>query len=199
MTHAQKKFRILYRLLLKQPVGLSDAVVWLQGDRYDRSVPTLYLYRKGFAKKVVISGNNVLIGKNAKSEQSNISLTKMKSFVLKKGVKSKDLVVDSGALNTKDQAEHIINIAKKRQWTSFILVGSSYYQPRAFLTFIKQAKKLRWKGLILNVSAFVPWNKKPEGRTKTAQHIFKEEFEKIEKYKTDLATIDEGIKYLLTQ
>jgi uncharacterized SAM-binding protein YcdF (DUF218 family) len=186
----------LYKLTLSQSLEKSDVIIWLQGDRLDRGPKVLKLYRAGWSKKILISGNNILIGKKPRPGEKNISLLEMEKWLLKNGVKEKELVIDNGAMNTKDQAEHVMNLALKKKWQKIILVGSSYYQPRAFLTFLKQAKKIRWDGIIINQPVIINWDEKPAGRDKTARIIFNEESEKIKKYKKNLASMEEGIKYL---
>lgn len=190
------EFKILHNLILRENAQKSDAIIWLQGDRYDRASKVFKLYKEGWAKKIIISGNNVLIGSKKRMGEKNISLDKMKNYLLKKGVEGRFILVDNNALNTKEQAEHIIKIAVNKRWSKLIIVGSSYYQPRAFLTFFKQAEKLKWVGRIINQPVIIDWRKKPSGRDKVASLLFKEEFKKINKYKKDLAPIERGIKYL---
>ena len=189
----------LYSLLLKEIPQSSDAIIWLQGDRYDRGYKVIKLYKEDYSKKIIITGNNILIGNKTRVGEANISLDAMKDFLLKKGVDNKSIIIDDGAMNTKEQAEHIFKIANSKKWLKLILVGSSYYQPRAFLTFLKQAKNMEWQGKIINQSNLVAWDKKPSGRDKNAKIIFEEEFEKIKKYKKDLVSISQGIKYLNNQ
>lgn len=192
----RKEFKNLYNLLLKVKPKKADTIVWLQGDRYDRAFKVYRLYKDEWSKKIIISGNNVLIGNKLRLGENNISLDKMKNFLLKKGVRKKDLIIDDGAMNTKEQAEHILKTAKSKKWSKIILAGSSYYQPRAFLTFLKQAKKIKWKGEIINQPATIAWAKKPAGRDKMTKFIFSQEFEKIKEYKKDLIAVEQGIKYL---
>ena len=199
MLSIKQQFEKLYGLLLEEKPQLSDAIIWLQGDRYDRGHKVFKLYKEGYAKKIIISGNNVLIGNKIRIGETNVSLDKMKDFLLKKGVDEKCIIVDDGAMNTKEQAEHIFRISDNKRWSKLILVGSSYYQPRAFLTFLKQARVAKWDGEIINQLNLVAWNKKPSGRDKIAKIIFEEEFEKIKKYKKDLVSINQGIKYLNTK
>ncbi|MFZ4632238.1 MAG: YdcF family protein [Patescibacteria group bacterium] len=199
MLLIKQQFNKLYVLLLKDKTQLSDVIIWLQGDRYDRGHKVLKLYKEGCARKIIISGNNVLIGDKPRVGETNVSLDEMKDFLLKKGINEKYIIVDDGAMNTKEQAEHIFKMANSKKWLKLILVGSSYYQPRAFLTFLKQAHVAKWNGEIINQSNLVAWNKKPSGRDKTAKIIFEEEFEKIKKYKKDLISVSQGIKYLNTK
>ena len=199
MLSAKQQFKKLYSLLLDDKPKTSNVIVWLQGDRYDRGYKVIKLYKEGYAKKIIISGNNILIGNKTRAGEANIYLDKMKDFLLKKGVDNKSIIIDDGAMNTKEQAEHVFKIANSKKWLKLILVGSSYYQPRAFLTFLKQAKNAEWQGEIINQSNLVAWDKKPSGRDKNAKIIFEEEFEKIKKYKKDLVSVNQGIKYLNTK
>jgi len=192
----KKEFRRLHNLILKDDLRKADAIVWLQGDRYDRAQKIVDLYNQHWGKKVIISGNNILIGSKARIGEDNISLIDMMDFLFKNSIDKKDLIIDNGALNTKEQAEHVFEIAKNKEWSKIILVGSSYYQPRAFLTFLGQAKKMKWEGEIINQPAIIAWDQRPAGRDKTAEVIFDQEFEKIKKYKKDIASIEQGIKFL---
>lgn len=196
MNNRKKEFKKIYDLLEQERAVKSDAIVWLQGDRYDRANKTLRLYNDGWAKKIIISGNNILIGNKTRKGENNISLESMKQFLLKKGVAEKNLIIDCESMNTKDQAVHVLKLAKTKKWSRLILIGSSYCQPRVLLTFLKQAKNIGWEGKVINQSETVPGGKKPSGRNKTAASLFNQEFKKLEKYKKDLVPIKQGIKYL---
>ncbi len=196
LKNSMLEFKKLYNLIIKDPPQSADAILWLQGDRYDRASKVIWLYKNSYSKKIIISGNNVLIGKKLRVGENNISLLKMKNYLLKRGVDERNIIIDNGAMNTKDQAEHILKIAKDKKWSKLLLVGSSYYQPRAFLTFLKAGKKMNWLGKIINQPFVIDWDKKPAGRDKTAKSLFNQEFKKIEKYKKDVITIYRGIKHL---
>lgn len=196
MFTVKKQFKILYDLVVGEKPQKAEVIVWLQGDRYDRAPKVFKLYKEGWAKKIIISGNNVLIGGKKRVGENNISLDEMKNYLLKKGIERKSILIDDGAMNTKDQAKHILKIALNKKWSKLILVGSSYYQPRAFLTFLKQAEKLKWVGKIVNQPAIIAGDKKPSGRDKSARIFLGEELKKIEKYQPDLALISQGIEYL---
>lgn len=187
----------LYDFVLKQPAQKSQAIVWLQGDRYDRGKRVVELYKNKFAPKIVLTGNSVLIGKGRRPEENNISIKEMENWLIRQGIRRQDIIVDNNSLNTKEQAELVINLAKSEQWRKIILVGSSYHQPRAFLTFLRQAKKIRWRGEIINAPYIIAWHNIPSGRKKFAWQYFIEEKEKINKYKKNLSNVKEGIKYLI--
>jgi RimJ/RimL family protein N-acetyltransferase len=189
----------LYHVLMSDRPKKAEAMIWLQGDRYNRGQKVVELYKKKLARRVVVSGNNILIGPNARSGENNISLSDMKTFLLKKGVNKKDIIVDDNALNTKDQATHIINLANKRKWNNVILVGSAYHQPRIWLTFVKAATLLNFKGKIFN-HPFLDDSFKKSGLKNNlkANPMVTKEMGKIKKYqlKNDLVSYADGFSYL---
>ncbi|OGH84944.1 MAG: hypothetical protein A2493_01850 [Candidatus Magasanikbacteria bacterium RIFOXYC12_FULL_33_11] len=186
----------LFHLLLSVAPQKGDVIVWLQGDRYDRGTKVLDLYVKKMAKKIVLTGNNVLLSSKLRLGEKNISLQSMYNWLVKKGVKKKDIIVESKSLNTKDQADNVIALSKKNKWSKLLLVASSYHQPRAFLTFLYSANKFDWNGLIINQPFFVDENKIPGGRSEVSGKLFLKEIKKISFYKKDLATLNEGLKYI---
>ncbi|MBI4779213.1 YdcF family protein [Candidatus Falkowbacteria bacterium] len=195
-----KEFLKLQELLLKQSPENCQAIVWLQGDRYDRGPKTLELFKKGLALKIIISGNNKLIGPKKRPGENNVSLKDMKRWLLRREVKNKDIIIDADSLNTRDQSLNVSKIAKKNRWKKIIIVGSyPHYQARYFLTFIKGAAEVGWRGKIINQFARLPENKKPGGRKETAGELTAEEFKKIEEYqlKGHVADIRSGINYLI--
>ncbi len=192
-------FDKLYRILLQEKPHKSDAVVWLQGDRYDRAKNVLKLYKLGLAKKIIISGNNVLIGPSARDDEDNISLTEMEEYLLRNGVKKEDVLVDNGPLNTKEQAIHIAGLIKKNKWKSITLVGSAYGQPRTFLTFLKQLRLANLPTRIYNYPAVINSVSFPGGRKTPIDRLKVVEAEKIVQYQDDLASINEGIDYTCQQ
>lgn len=187
----------LYYKILAQALKKSDAIVWLQGNRYDRAEKVLELYKKGWSKTIIVTGNDILVGSRERKGEENVFIKDMINWLLAHRVRREDLIIDRNSLNTNDQAKYIMNLAKKKKWEKIILVGSSYYQPRAFLTFLKQSEIKKWQGTIINQPALIPWQKKPDGRNKYAWQCFHEETEKIKRYKKDMANIKEGIGYLL--
>ena len=186
----------LQQLLEQQLPERSDALVWLQGDRYDRGPTVLELYRRGFAPVIILTGNNVLIGKGTRAEEDNISLAQMRSWLAGQAVAPERIEIDDGAMNTHEQAEQVIGLARARQWKKIIIVGSIHYQLRAFLTFLKSAQAQGWPGRLINQMVKLDWNAVPSGRIKTARVYFDEELEKVRRYQNHLAPIEAGIAYL---
>lgn len=193
---SNKEFYELYDLIVTEPPHKSDVIVWLQGDRFDRGPKVVELYEKKTAPKILISGNNILIGIGKRPGEDNVSLKEMFDWLLDNKVKENDILVDDISMNTKDQAINVINLAKKNEWKNIILVGSSFYQPRAFLTFLKEAQKQNFNGKVFNQPVIIDVNIIPSGRVKTAKYLIEDEINKILEYKDDLESINSGIKYL---
>lgn len=187
----------LNHLILKQRLEKSDVIVWLQGDRFDRGNKVIKLFKTGWAPRILITGNDLLIGSEKRDGENNISLLEMQNWLLKKGLKKKQILIERNSLNTKEQAQNTIKLAKKNRWNSLIIVGSSYCQPRSFLTFLKAAYELRWFGKIINQPAIIAEDGVPGGREKKAKKILAEEATKLEKYKAHTVSAEEGIRYLL--
>src|SRR3989344_6846527 len=116
----------LGKVLLQQEPKAAQAIVFLQGDRFDRIPAALALYKKGLAKNILITGNNDLIGRGKRNDENDISLDKIKEVFLKNGVTIKDLIIDERAFNTKDQAVNTIKIAIKNDWKTILVITSPY-------------------------------------------------------------------------
>jgi uncharacterized SAM-binding protein YcdF (DUF218 family) len=194
-----KKIIKLLRLIEKEKPQKTDAIIWLQGDRYDRGKKVLFLFKRGFANQIVVSGNNKLIGPNKRKGENNISLKEMVKWLRKRGIRSNQIIVENKSFNTKDQAKNVLKLIQQRKWKKIILVTSSYHQLRALLTFLKMAKKIRWKGVIINQPVKISWEKIPSGRKKKCKELFMEEIEKIKKYQNDVADVEDAILYMKTK
>lgn len=195
MVKIHSNFIRLLDFLQKEKSQKADAVVWLQGNRYDRGRKVLNLFRKKMAKKIIISGNNQLIGSEKRIGEDNISLDEMFKWLEDKGADTKRIIIEKQSFDTKDQASNVLKIAKRNKWKKIILVASLYHQLRVFLTFLKSAKRINWKGILINQPVIVNWNRVPSGGNKTAKKLFRDELEKIEKYHNDISTVKEGLLY----
>lgn len=194
-----KKLFFLNSLILKEKPRKSDVIIWLQGDRYDRGPKTLELYMQGWASKIIISGNDELIGLGKRPGENNVSLQEMKQWLLARGAKDKHIIVENQSFNTRDQALNVLSLVKKKKWRKIIIVGSfPHYQARYFLTFLKAAEELNWEGEIINQFVIIADNKKPGGREKAAKKLIAKEFKKINEYqiKGHVADPETGIRYL---
>ncbi len=193
----KEKFQQLHNLLLQEKPEPAAIIVWLQGDRFDRGPKVLDLFNKKYAPQIMITGNNRLVGPKARPGEDNVSLTEMYTWLIEQGVPKNSLLIDEQSMNTKDQATTVIASAIKQNWQKIILVGSSFYQPRAFLTFLKTARVLGFAGRIINQPVIISDDATPSGRRQIVAALFEEEIKKIDQYQNDLETIDQGIDYLL--
>jgi len=196
MNPTETDFQELLRLTLAQAPEKADAIVWLQGDRLDRGPKTLELFQAGFAPVILLTGNNVLLGPDARLEEDNIGLLEMRSWLMERGVPADSILVDDRSMNTRDQAIKTLDLAAKNNWRVILLVGSGYYQPRAFLTFLNCAHAVSWPGRIVNQAATAPWDSIPSGRRKTAATCLEMEKMKIQNYTNDVASVRQGLEYL---
>jgi uncharacterized SAM-binding protein YcdF (DUF218 family) len=196
------KIKKLNLLIFKQKVEVSDAVVWLQGDRYDRAKKVLEIYRENLAPVIVLSGNNILVegnsvGKKIRPGEKNVTLDLMFKWLVRHKVNPSNIIVDPNSFNTYDQAVNVMKMAKKKAWKKLIIVGSwPYYQFRVFLTFLKASYELKWQGEIINQFAQLEYNDIPGGRKERVKELIIGEINKLERYKNNLVSIDEGINYL---
>jgi uncharacterized SAM-binding protein YcdF (DUF218 family) len=176
----------------------ADAIVWLQGDRFDRGARVLELFKNGVAPRIILTGNNALIGKGARRDEENISVDDMAEWLLEQGVPEMSVVRETASMNTHDQAVHVLSLAKRGAWRRIILVGSLHHQARPFLVFLKQARDIGWDGDIVNQPNRHPaWNEVPSGRTKTAREYFAEEIVKLETYAAHTASVADGIAHIM--
>ncbi len=182
----------LQQLVVSQSAEKADVIVWLQGNEYDRGEKVLELFEGDFAPKIFVTGNNV-----NKIDTGTVMVEDIVAWLGSRGVDRASLLVDDQAMNTRDQALHIVELAKDRQWTRVILVASTHHQMRAFLTVLKQASKVGWNGKIINQPTHHEPDEMPGGRTKSSAESFEDELVKIQKYSDDVASIMEGIKYAL--
>lgn len=191
MKKNSKKEQELLSLVQKDAPEKSDAIVWLQGDKYDRARGVLDLFLKKFADKIIISGNNELIDK--KPGEKGVALEKMAAWLVERGVPGEKIIIDAESLNTRGQAENVLEIASKNGWRKIILVASLYHQPRVFLTFLKRIKEVAWEGKIINQPVLFNWETNPGGKNQPGKDLFFVEMEKIRKYKNHNVSFDEGI------
>lgn len=190
-------FDNLQNLVLNQKPEKSQAIIWLQGDRLDRGKKVVELFFKKIAPRVVISGNNLLIGKNKRPGENDISLEKIKLWLIKKGIPEKAIIIDDQSLNTSEQAKNILKLCIKKKWHKIIIVSSPYHQTRAFLTFLNYKDSFNSNIQIINQPAIeLSWDKKASGRELTRRQLIEEEIKKIKKYNSDVASIPSAFSYL---
>jgi uncharacterized SAM-binding protein YcdF (DUF218 family) len=183
----------LFSTLLKSRPQLADAVIFLQGDQLDRAQKVVGLYRNGFAPRVLITGNNDLIGRGKRNEENDYHLDMLKTALTENHIPEDAIAVDSSSMNTKEQAIFAIDWAQKQKYKKMLVVTSPFHILRAYLTFLKQINDKKWNGEIVMQAADLPWESAPGGRKRTALKMLLIELEKIKKYRSDLASIDEGL------
>ena len=186
----------LFAAVLSQKPQKADAIVFIQGDQLDRAAKVKELYNNSFAKHIVITGNNKLIGPGRRTEENDVHLLVLRDYLVKQEVPESMIIIDDRSFQTVDQAVNTIRLAKKKRWLRLLLVTSPYHALRTFLTFVKQIQEQNWKGSISVQVADLPWDVSPSGRVRTSIEMLKVEMEKIKEYAHDMATIEEGTRFL---
>ncbi len=106
----------------------------------NRVAAGVYLYKKGYADKIILTGGNPVKGK------SEAEL--MKKYAVELGVKKRDIILEIKADSTWENAEHSIDICKKHGFKSFILVSDFLHLIIAVMKFqiftIEQNYKIYW-------------------------------------------------------
>lgn len=186
-----QKIEQLQKLVTTEKPEKADAIVWLQGNEYDRGKKVLELYKGEFAPRIVIAGNNT-----RQVDDDRVRITDIMRWLEAYGIDRSAIVADDQSMNTLEQAMHVVAMAKKQDWQSILLVGSTHHQLRAFLTFLHQTRVQGWQGRIINQPAVIPWGVKPSGRKKTTHEAFQDELVKVQEYGGSLASIEDGLSYL---
>jgi|SRR3989344_1632170 len=186
---------VLFYKITHQLLEPSDIIVLLQGDRLDRVKETENIYKKNIAPKIVITGNNDLIGRGTRNDENDLHLLDLKKELMSNGILENSIIIEDKSFNTKDQAVHMITLAKENNYKRMIIITSTYHVLRAYLSFVKSSKQQLWNGVILMCPVNLPWKKLASGRSKKAWQMFLVEMKKIKKYKNDTANIKEGLEY----
>lgn len=186
MTEREKFISIVDNDILP----ISDAIILLEGDGYNRYQHASLLYLAKKARTIVFSGN--ITDYAYGSIPYKMILPKM----LKYNVEEKDIIFENKSTNTRQQAEEVVRMACLKKWTRIILVASPEHQYRAYLTFLKVAKESFADLEIYNSPAkYLTWFS-DEGWGVRFDRL-EQEFIRIEKYTQlgHLATCEEAIEY----
>lgn len=173
----------------------ADAVVLLAGeDGIARCDFALELLRRGGAPKVLITGGR-------DEPTAIVGAERLQGRMLGKGYLPGRIIVDETAMNTRQQAEVIANMADAERWSRILLVASPYHQYRAFLTVLKALDEIERAEAVHVISVAAsqaPWFQSPEGCTSTRLSLLATEFAKIDEYsaKGHVATYERGLDYL---
>jgi len=142
------------------------------------------------ARKIVFSGGIV------DYKYGSFPYSSIYPRLIEAGVASEDLIHESKSLNTKEQADEVINLALKNNWKHLILVASAEHQYRAYLTFLKRVIDEDLKILIFNSPAKnITWFDETDWGIR--YNRLDQEFERIQKYTElgHLATYSQAIEY----
>ncbi len=186
MTDKEKFIALIDNDRLKK----SDAIILLEGDGYNRVFKAVELYKNGWAKKIVVSGNF-----NNPSGGS-YPATLMKKKLLQLGIPAGDILIEDKSLNTREQAVEAIELVAEHKWRRILLVASPHHQYRAYLTFLKAMEEWGKKIEIINASAVgLFWF--TNNRWGRRINLLDLEFKKIDLYKQNghITTYQYAIKY----
>lgn len=179
-------------LLSNEPLRVSDALILLEGDGFNRVPKTAELYKNGLAPTVVVSGgvdDPLKGGIHSRFLKERLGLL---------GVPSERIIIEDISQNTRDQAVEIMKMVRERAWRRITLVASHYHVFRAFLTFLKAMQEAK-----LSVEIFcapvrdLPWFSGEQGPKRA--DLLASEFEKIGKYTDHMATFTDAVEYIERQ
>ncbi|MFY0626885.1 MAG: YdcF family protein [Reichenbachiella sp.] len=99
----------------------------------DRLVHAIDLYKKGFVRKILISGGSGVLSFEGKPES-----IQLRSFAISMGVRSRDIIVDDKSRNTWENAHNSRKIlVDKKARGKVLLITSAFHMPRAKACFDK--------------------------------------------------------------
>ncbi|TPE44469.1 YdcF family protein [Pontibacter mangrovi] len=99
----------------------------------DRFLHTLQLYRLGKVNKILITG-----GKGFLMDEMVPEAEQLKRIMLQAGVPEEDLIVETGAVNTRENALNTAKILQQHpEWQKVLLVTSAFHMRRAAGCFTK--------------------------------------------------------------
>jgi uncharacterized SAM-binding protein YcdF (DUF218 family) len=113
-------------------LSVSDAIILLEGDGFDRFRKAVSLYKQGKAPKIVFSGNIT------DYDYGSYPFEEVLPRMLEAGVPEDDIIHEDKSLNTREQAVEVVRMAQERGWKKLILVASHEHQYRAYLTFLRE-------------------------------------------------------------
>lgn len=192
-----EKIDKLYSIFEHQKPQKVDVVVFIQGDRFDRVGKTVELFLQGYASKILVSGNNILVGEGTRPGETDVSLPEIVDKLVANGIPKESIEIEDESLNTRDQAVNILKMCKKNGWKEVVLVTSPYHVPRVFLSFMKQVEECEYKTKIIMQPALgLDWDGIAGGRDVTRRELALIEVEKIQKYANDMMKIKTALAIL---
>ena len=113
-------------------LSMSDAIILLEGDGFDRFRKAVSLYKQGKAPKIVFSGNIT------DYDYGSYPFAEVLPRMLEAGVPEEVIIHEDKSLNTREQAVEVVRMAQEQGWKKLILVASHEHQYRAYLTFLRE-------------------------------------------------------------
>ena len=113
-------------------LSVSDAIILLEGDGFDRFRKAVSLYKQDKAPKIVFSGNIT------DYDYGSFPFAEVLPRMLEAGVPETDIIHEDKSLNTREQAVEVVRMAQEQGWKKLILVASHEHQYRAYLTFLRE-------------------------------------------------------------
>jgi uncharacterized SAM-binding protein YcdF (DUF218 family) len=168
----------------------SDVIVLLEGDGLNRCNKAADLYKNGWADKIVFSGGI------CDYSYGSFPIVDVMPHLIDLGVPPSAIILENKSLNTKEQAEFVIELVQKNNWKKLILVATHDHQYRAYLTFLKKVLEVNPSILMFNAPARnLPWFKETGWGTRFNR--LQDEFKRIELYgaKGHLASFEDVLKY----
>jgi len=206
-------FQLLLRVLCDELPAQADALL-VHGGIDNPQLDALIiqsaadLYRSGHCWYIVLNGLT--------KKESYLSYEAYLSGLISKGVKAEAIFQTFSALNTAEESESFLQMAKARNWRTLIIQSMPHHQMRCFLQMVAVMKKNNYPAKVYN-STFrqLDWDMPVLRRVFKGENILGQkdeagplislvqgELERIEKYAANStqwkksATIQEGLAYL---
>jgi len=195
-TGSAKDRDLLCAMVWTAPLYKCDAIVVLCGeDAAPRLATAIGLMQSGAAPRIVLSG-----GRHERPRW--IGAESLVPELLGLGVAPDAIIVEHGSQNTKQQAVNVLEMARTNGWGSLLIVASAYHLPRAFLTFVAEARRHDHTIRMLPVGCGdVSWFGHPAGMGDNRADLLESELRKIHEHQLtgDVAAYHAGIAFLRTQ
>lgn len=171
-------------------ISKSDVIVLLEGDGLNRCQKAADLFKNGWANKILFSGGI------CDYSYGSYPIVDVLPHLIELGIPESAIIVENKSLNTKEQAEFVIELVQQNNWKKLILVATHDHQYRAYLTFLKRVLEVNKSILLFNAPARnLPWFKETGWGTRFNR--LQDEFKRIDLYgnKGHLATFEDVINY----
>ncbi len=121
-------------LIVEDKVEKADLIVVLGGKAFERASHAAELFKSGFSKRVLVSGELV----PDEIRAVGLSLTEAelsRNVLVSKGVPKKLIILMNKGTSTFEEAQAIKDLMTRRNYKSAIIVTSPFHSRRAILTF----------------------------------------------------------------